>query len=135
MTKTEKREFFDACENGRLDVVTGMLEIYPEALDLQNRQGWTPLALATQWAQVEVIEYLIERGADMSLADNSGATPRVLAERLNYESIIDIFRAASRQLERQEIETAKVAALEQFSSGLEAPLKIMRAPLRLRKQG
>jgi ankyrin repeat protein len=133
LTETEKREFFDACEDGVLEVVAATLKKCPEAVDFKNPDGWTPLALAVQWAKDETVAYLLERGADMNVAEPQGCTALQLCERLHYESIAGLFRAAARARERDAILLAETAAIGEFSSGLENDLSVPRQTLKLRK--
>src|SRR4051812_46587292 len=119
LTEDEQHEFFDACEDGDLDVVAASLKKCPDALDARNPDGWTPLALAVQWAQGETVAYLLERGADTGISHNGGGTAQTLCERLNYESITDLFRAEAARREQQAVRRAEAAAVGEFSSGLE----------------
>ena len=41
----------------------------------QNKDGETPLHLASQYEEVEVVRMLIERGADVSAQNKEGGTP------------------------------------------------------------
>lgn len=133
LTETETSDFFDACEDGDLGTVAAALKRCPEAIDLKNPDGWTPLALAVQWAQAETVEYLLARGADMGIAHNDNCTALQLCERLHYETITDLFRTASTVREQEAEQRAEAAAVGEFSSGLQNDLSLPRQALKLRK--
>lgn len=64
-----------ACANGQLEVVKYAFE----DLGIDDKSitptGWTYLHFACQADQVDLIKYLIQRGADITAKDNNGATP------------------------------------------------------------
>ena len=133
LSDTEKREFFDACENGQLRIIEAALKKCPEAVDFKNPDGWTPLALAVQWAQDKAVECLLAHGADMEIRDKDGCTAQNFCERLNFGSIADLFRAAAASRERDAAAAVHAAEIAKFSSGLESAISLPRSTLRLRK--
>jgi ankyrin repeat protein len=48
-------------------------------VDIQNREGYTPLAVAAQLGWVEGAEQLLSRGAAVDLSNGRGETPLILA--------------------------------------------------------
>ena len=42
---------------------------------MKNNKGRTPLHLAAMWGYIRVIQYLLDRGADINARDNKGYTP------------------------------------------------------------
>lgn len=50
-------------ESGRMDI------------NFQNKYGWTPLHMAIRRDKKEMVEYLLEQGADIDRADGAGWTP------------------------------------------------------------
>jgi ankyrin repeat protein len=133
LSDAEKREFFSACESGRIGSMERVLQQCPEAVNLRNKDGWTPLMLAVQWGQTEAVQCLLSYHPDRSLTDSSDRTARDLSEQLNFESITDLFRAAAARDDILAAERAREAAVGQYSSGLESPLTLQRKTLRLRK--
>ncbi len=133
LTDSEKKDFFEACTDARIDIVAAILDKSPEAVNLRSPDGWTPLFLAVQWARTETVELLLARGADMAAQDGNGRTPLDQAHQLNYESITDIFRAAAQQRDQDAAREAHQQAVRQFSDGLDAPMTLPRKTLRLQK--
>ncbi len=54
------------------------------------KDGKTPLMLAVESGEIEVIFYLLERGADLSMRDSNGETAFDMAKRLGSRRIEDI---------------------------------------------
>lgn len=133
LTDTEKRDFFDACGDGRLGVVARLLAKCPEAVNFRDADGWTGLSLAVQWAQQETVCYLLEKGADASLLDRDGGSAQLLSERLNYSSITDLFHAAAALRDVDAAHAIHAAEIDKFASGLQEPIVVRRAALRLQK--
>jgi ankyrin repeat protein len=50
----------------------------------------TPLHHASFRGHLEVVQLLLDRGADVSLSDNFGKTPIQIANKLNYIDIIKL---------------------------------------------
>ena len=131
---TEEAEFIWACTEGDIDAVRRVIEKCPEALNTITSEGLTPMAHAMERAQVEIVAFLLEQGADMNIRDTTQRTPCELAEALGFTPLTSLFRAVAEKRERAEQWAQVVAAVEQFSSGLEAPLTLPRkTTLRLLK--
>jgi hypothetical protein len=79
----EKRErLVNAAEEGDLKALKGLLGDEGDkkkVLRGRNGQGSTPLTAAAYHSEVEVAEYLVQRGAEPDYADKSGWTPLMWA--------------------------------------------------------
>jgi len=66
---------------GRLNELKLIIETNSELklVDLQDPNGWTPLHEAARAGHVEVMEYLLEQGADINALSHGGDTPLLLA--------------------------------------------------------
>ncbi len=54
--------------------------------------GFSPLHLAVQERQINIVDLLLKAGADVSLKDNKGRTPQELATALNYSEIAEYIK-------------------------------------------
>jgi ankyrin repeat protein len=70
-----------ACEEGQLNVVQMLVQhIGPEALQMWDRHDMTALHWACEKGRGEVARLLLLSGADFTIRDNQGMTPREIAE-------------------------------------------------------
>lgn len=60
----------DAAEHGRLDIARCLIEKRHANINAKNNDGVTPLKLATTYRHHEVVKYLLQQGADVSLTDS-----------------------------------------------------------------
>ena len=65
-----------ACANGELEVVKYLIENYQIPIDSRDSEGNTPLHRASFYGKnVELIKYLISKGANKALRNNKNETP------------------------------------------------------------
>ena len=62
-------ELHDACDRGELETVRRLIEADPTRLDASDAHQWPPIFHAALHRRVEVVRYLIEQGADLSVQD------------------------------------------------------------------
>jgi len=74
-------EIHAEAEDGNLDKVKSIVDKDPSSLHAKDKDGCTPLHLAAQEDQYEVVEFLLSCGADPQAKDNDGETPLQLARR------------------------------------------------------
>lgn len=65
------QDFFGPITAGDVAEVTRLLDQAPVLVDSMDEKGWTPLMLASRCGRVEVLELLLERGADPNRALSS----------------------------------------------------------------
>ncbi|HSR50603.1 MAG TPA: ankyrin repeat domain-containing protein, partial [Acidobacteriota bacterium] len=63
---------------------------------LCQSHGWTPLHLAARRGSREIVEMLIRKGADATVADFDGSTPLHLAQRANHQDALGLLRHPER---------------------------------------
>lgn len=63
-----------------------------DAIDDEYRS--TPLGIAARWGRRELVSFLLDAGADPTLAGATWATPIAWAERKGHQAIVDQLRAA-----------------------------------------
>jgi hypothetical protein len=75
IVQTSAQDIFEAVENGNISYVKKILGEHPELVNSQNDNGNYPLHLAARNGIREIIELLIDNGADCNSKDNTGETP------------------------------------------------------------
>jgi len=77
------------CEAGRVSVVSAHLDMFPSLIERRTKQGWTPLIVAAFNQHLEVVELLLERGADPNASGRNGTTPVMYAKTALLGASID----------------------------------------------
>lgn len=81
-----------------LDAYKALLDAGAPVNAADSYQGWTALHLAAALGRADVVELLLERGADPALRDRRGRTPADLARNAKKEELADrLLAAQSRQ--------------------------------------
>jgi ankyrin repeat protein len=76
-----------------------LLEMYPESLFFQDDDGETPLHVASMCGHNDLVEWLLEKGADHTIYNNSNNTPLHLAATNDHTTILQRLIAAGADLE------------------------------------
>nr|CAB3264485.1 peroxisomal NADH pyrophosphatase NUDT12 [Phallusia mammillata] len=106
--------------------------------ECRNKNGWTPLMLATRNGHIETMEFLLENGADPKAINKSGQTPLGIAnfwnqstsaqliqkflepekgmqyELVNHFSVSSVDRQSYKRTDTEHIETAKKSPTSKF---------------------
>jgi cytohesin len=106
---------FDALSSGDVGQAEAMLKKNPALANAKDEDGETPLHIAAQMGDVELVELLLENTKDVNTPDESGATPLHLA-------------AGSGQKEVAELLLAKKADVNARDNGDQTPLHFAVAP-------
>ena len=94
MGNSASSNIWEASHNGQLELVRKLLD---DGIDIDSQSpkgGYTALICAAAAGHVELIEFLIEEGADMSLKDDFGFTALTAAESELRSEVIDILESA-----------------------------------------
>lgn len=83
---------YDACAVGDRDRALQLLTEDPRVISFMSHDGWTPLHLASFFGQKDVVEFLLDHGADMHVVSK------------NEPSVMPLHSA----LANRQLETAKV---------------------------
>ncbi|GEO11278.1 hypothetical protein SAE01_37740 [Segetibacter aerophilus] len=67
-------QIFDACRRNDLDLVERIYEENPEAIHAVDTKGFTPLILAVYNNSLDVVDFLLKKGAKTSGQDAAGNT-------------------------------------------------------------
>ena len=84
----------DMAQKGYVDKAELLIE-YGAHLDaIDEAYQSTPLGLAARWGNIEMVEYLIARGADVSRSGASWATPLAWARSRGNEEVVEVLARA-----------------------------------------
>ena len=76
--------------NGNLDVVKFFTSLQETNIDSQDDKGATPLILAASNNHPKVVEFLLQKGADASIKDNSGKNALDWATSKDYANVVNV---------------------------------------------
>lgn len=62
----------------------------PDLIKTKNKNGYTPLHLASMIGNKEIVLFLLEKGADVNATDREGYSPLVRAKANNHNEIAAI---------------------------------------------
>lgn len=68
-------ELSDAIDSGMVQQVEKILNNAPSLLNTKNTDGLTPLNQASYKGKIEIVQYLLSRGADLTIGDNENSRP------------------------------------------------------------
>jgi ankyrin repeat protein len=86
-----KKEIQEAVTAGDLEKVRELIEADPSLLESKDDNGYTPLMTACKTLQVEVANYLIDKGANVNAKNRFGITP-LFCFSYNKEAPFDLIR-------------------------------------------
>lgn len=81
--------FFEACRRGDLQEVHSMYDEDPACLQLQDQRGFTPLIIAVYNDNINVAEFLLEKGAKVEMHDMAGNSALMGVSFKGYKTIAD----------------------------------------------
>ena len=75
---------------GNLDVVKFLTSLPETNIDSQDDKGATPLILAAFNNHPKIVEFLLQKGADASIKDNSGKNALDWATSKDYANVVNV---------------------------------------------
>lgn len=81
---------YAVCHRFALELTKVLLDRDANPNPVRKSDGWTPLHLAAMFGKVEVIQLLLESGADSDIKDKSGKTPEDVAKQFKNYQIADL---------------------------------------------
>lgn len=128
----ENKEIIKAAKKGDLDRVKELLKVDSGLINARDSDGSTPLHCATWKGHPDIVEFLVESGADVNALnsnDHWGTTPLHAAAHANQTAIVKVLLEhgadvkaldmnGKTPLEHTEFHKAKAAAklLQQYSN-------------------
>jgi ankyrin repeat protein len=82
-------EIHEAAENGDLETVKRLISQNPALLEAPDREGKTPLHYAAAKGHLNVVEFLVSKGANVNARNSSGATPLYLAKGFGRKEVVE----------------------------------------------
>ncbi len=92
MNGSDLTALHSAVSRGHIDVVRVLLEFDPE-VDARMMGGFTPLMMASALGFSEMVELLIERGADKELVADDGRTASAFASAAGHDQLSELLSA------------------------------------------
>jgi folate-dependent phosphoribosylglycinamide formyltransferase PurN len=68
------------CESGETETVMSQLSAFPWLIEHRTALGWTPLIVSAYNQNYDVVQLLLERGADPDVSGHNGTTPLMYAK-------------------------------------------------------
>lgn len=78
-------QLFEACKSGDLETVQALLE-REELLEIRHSKGWTPLIVAVHSGHDCIVEYLLDKGANVNADNGRGTTVFMYAKSVAAKS-------------------------------------------------
>ncbi|KAM7539204.1 hypothetical protein Aperf_G00000048262 [Anoplocephala perfoliata] len=87
-----------AAKRGRAEAARTLLQVMrPEAINAVGRNGLTPLHMAAHYNHVQLVQLLLEFGADPDLAASNGYTALHIAAKRNHQDLASLLLANDRE--------------------------------------
>ena len=83
----QQTDIFDACRKGDVKAASDIYEADNESINWVDLKGFTPLILAVYNEQPEMVDFLLEKGAQIDIADSAGNTALMGVCFKGYKSI------------------------------------------------
>jgi len=92
------RDIHQAVKEGKFEVVKKMLEKEPDLVRAVDSEGITPLHLAAEHGRQQIVELLLEKGADVNAKSGFKRTPLHYAASSGHEGIVGRLMAKGAEL-------------------------------------
>jgi ankyrin repeat protein len=125
-------EIHDAADNGDLETVKKLISADPKLVDAPDREGKTALHYAAAKGHLNVVEWLVQKGANVNARNSSGITPLYLAKGFGKKDIAQFLEqhGGTAEVVKPQKQTAKTAITgTQSPASLVSPIKSAIVPI------
>ena len=91
---------FDACKEGRSDIVQAWLDRGADANSPTDAQGRTPLYVACRNGHIDAARLLLDRGAEVDRAQKDGWTPMLVACCYDHIEVVKLLLDRGAEVDR-----------------------------------
>lgn len=84
--RQQTNKLFEACRLGEVASAVAILDSFPDLISARTPEQWTPLIVACFHGSAQVVELLLQRGADPNAPGRNGTTPLMYAKTRVLES-------------------------------------------------
>ena len=92
-TSNQRSQIIDAMSSGNAETVCTLAQKYPELYDAKTKDGRTPLQFAAGHGPKDLVQLLLDRGADVNAKASSGGMPLHYAAELGNKEIAELLLA------------------------------------------
>ncbi|KAJ1928864.1 hypothetical protein IWQ60_001660 [Tieghemiomyces parasiticus] len=84
----ESKNIWVAASDGVMDRVKQLIEKDNISVDAKDQNGYTPLHAAVSYDHLDIVQYLLEKKADVAIVDTDGDTPLHVCETVECAEIL-----------------------------------------------
>ncbi len=101
--QTSNDDIFDAAKQGDLAKVQALVGKNPELVKAKDQNQRTPLYIAAAEGHLNIVEYLIEKGADVNAWNNAHQNPLLSAAYYGHSEIVNLLLEKGAEFKEQDI--------------------------------
>jgi ankyrin repeat protein len=98
---------FSAAMQGKLAEVERILSASPADLETKDKNGYTPLAVASAEGHLAVVQALVRAGADKEVKAENGFTPLTVASLNGHQAVVEALVRAGAAKRRRRTSSGK----------------------------
>ena len=83
---------YSAAMNGREEIVKTLLKESKKEINTQNTEGKTALIIAAEYGYTNIVEILVENGADQTIKSKEGKVAFDYAVQWEHQEIIEVLK-------------------------------------------
>ncbi|MCJ1401940.1 hypothetical protein MMC11_005157 [Xylographa trunciseda] len=124
--------WFEAAKYDYVDVVARLLSSEAQDVNILNSDGFSALHLAAMRSSMEVVRRLVEHGADINKASNTGSTPLLEALAIADKNLISCLLANGADYTKKDCENRNIWHFASENQSIDALLELSSLPQSVR---